>query len=897
MKLFTAITGFVCLFFSTTYAQINFTANTPGKVPLYNGQFLYGSNMGSYPTWNDKTLADIAAGNPAKNVPGAGVKTLRPLLTDALFQQYGYTIRISEFQHYASLGIKDITTFIGDPSENHRDKNKYDGCGQESRLFANMYEPIWDGGANGTPINDNNYYAAFVYGTVTNYKQWTKFWEIENEPDFDNGGNGWKSPGQAGNWWDNNPKPCDLPNMKAPIFHYIRMLRISYEVIKSVDPAAFVCTGGIGYPSFLDAILRNSDNPDGGTVNNAYPNKGGAYFDCLSFHEYPQHALAYWDNSLGRRVQTRHSDAAMAQMIKKKDAMLNVLSTYGYSSNLPAKVFICTEGNIPRMKIPGGTHIGTEEAQKNFIIKTLIACQKNEVKQFYTYALGDGTNPSGDYNQQMGLYKTLSDIGSYNQQLNAEGVAYKTTSDILLEHRYDAGKTAAMRLPANDIDGAAFKNSAGKYVYVLWAKTKTDESENASATYSFPAAMGVSAQMEKRAWDYSKTKSSSNIASQNVPLSGSPVFFLDGNLAPPSQPPTITSFSPANGAIGTSITITGTNFASNPGDNVVKINGAIATVTAASATNLTIIVPQGAGTGKITVTVGTQTATSATDFRVNNTPNPIPANQLPEITGFSPMDGEVGTAVTITGTNFNTTANQNSIKFNGITSSVIAASNTQLTTTVPAGAATGKITVTTSGGTATSAADFTVIVNLPPPNTPAPVIASFTPASGQTGTVVSIIGSNFNRASNANLVKFNGITATVTTASTTELSVIVPPEATTGKITVTTSAGTATGAIDFVVSVVLATEMELKEKFGFQLAPNPTEGQTTLTFELAKNENVSLGIFDSKGKRIKSLMDNKMQSPNKYEIPLNTQQLSGGLYFCKLSIGQAVLVGKLVVVK
>jgi uncharacterized repeat protein (TIGR03803 family) len=79
----------------------------------------------------------------------------------------------------------------------------------------------------------------------------------------------------------------------------------------------------------------------------------------------------------------------------------------------------------------------------------------------------------------------------------------------------------------------------------------------------------------------------------------------------------ITSFNPGSGTIGTSITINGSDFDSTPTNNVVKFNGITATVTASTTTSITAIVPSGATTGKITVTVSSQTATSATDFVVN----------------------------------------------------------------------------------------------------------------------------------------------------------------------------------------------------------------------------------------------------------------------------------------
>ena len=69
-----------------------------------------------------------------------------------------------------------------------------------------------------------------------------------------------------------------------------------------------------------------------------------------------------------------------------------------------------------------------------------------------------------------------------------------------------------------------------------------------------------------------------------------------------------------NGTAGTVVTVTGTNFSPTITSNIVKFNGTTATVSAASATSLTVSVPEDAGTGKITVQVGNQIVTSTDDF-------------------------------------------------------------------------------------------------------------------------------------------------------------------------------------------------------------------------------------------------------------------------------------------
>lgn len=81
-------------------------------------------------------------------------------------------------------------------------------------------------------------------------------------------------------------------------------------------------------------------------------------------------------------------------------------------------------------------------------------------------------------------------------------------------------------------------------------------------------------------------------------------------------PPTITSFTPISGPIGTTVIITGTNFDATPANNIVMFNGTAATVTASTSTSITATVPTGATTGLISVTVGGNTATSTTNFTV-----------------------------------------------------------------------------------------------------------------------------------------------------------------------------------------------------------------------------------------------------------------------------------------
>src|SRR5688572_17845941 len=81
--------------------------------------------------------------------------------------------------------------------------------------------------------------------------------------------------------------------------------------------------------------------------------------------------------------------------------------------------------------------------------------------------------------------------------------------------------------------------------------------------------------------------------------------------------PTISSFSPASGPVGTSVTITGTNFSSTPTNNIVYFGAVKANVIAAAVTSLTVTVPAGSSFQPISVTVAGLTAFSIRPFIVS----------------------------------------------------------------------------------------------------------------------------------------------------------------------------------------------------------------------------------------------------------------------------------------
>jgi uncharacterized repeat protein (TIGR03803 family) len=147
-----------------------------------------------------------------------------------------------------------------------------------------------------------------------------------------------------------------------------------------------------------------------------------------------------------------------------------------------------------------------------------------------------------------------------------------------------------------------------------------------------------------------------------------------------------------SGAEGAKIGILGQGFGST---TTVKFGGTQAvTVTRTGSTYLTATVPAAALTGSVTVTTGSTVLTSSQSFRVT-----------PTMKTFSPTSGAVGALVTITGTGLDQTTR---VTFSGKSAAFTVVSDTEVTATVPTGAKTGKIIVTTKGGSVTSASNFTV---------------------------------------------------------------------------------------------------------------------------------------------------------------------------------------------
>jgi hypothetical protein len=151
-------------------------------------------------------------------------------------------------------------------------------------------------------------------------------------------------------------------------------------------------------------------------------------------------------------------------------------------------------------------------------------------------------------------------------------------------------------------------------------------------------------------------------------------------------------------------------------------------------------------------------------------PAPSASSLGPAIASLAPTSGTLGTTVEISGSGFAAALSGNIVQFGAVTAIVLEASATKLTTHVPGGATTGKISVRVGGKTATSASDFVVTAGAP-----VPVIRALTPCgtvAGSGGFNLTVLGEFFEP--NVTL-QFGGASVAAVRNSSTQVSAVISP--------------------------------------------------------------------------------------------------------------------------
>ena len=248
---------------------------------------------------------------------------------------------------------------------------------------------------------------------------------------------------------------------------------------------------------------------------------------------------------------------------------------------------------------------------------------------------------------------------------------------------------------------------------------------------------------------------------------GSAYYIKKVATPPPVIKPAITSFT-ASAGIGGLVTITGTNLA---GATAVGFNGKNATqIISNTATSISVRVPVGATTGKLSVTTSNGTVLSSTNFVLN----PVPA---PTVTSLTLPATILGHNVTVKGTNL---LNVSSVTLNGVSLSISSKKDKSFVVSIPSNATTGYLVITTPSGSTSSSTRVVV---------PSPTITSLSVSKQHVGKTVTIHGKTFDAVSS---ITINGTPVTSYTKTATTIVITVPNGAKTGYVVVTAPSGTAT---------------------------------------------------------------------------------------------------------
>ncbi|RBL89444.1 IPT/TIG domain-containing protein [Chitinophaga flava] len=226
----------------------------------------------------------------------------------------------------------------------------------------------------------------------------------------------------------------------------------------------------------------------------------------------------------------------------------------------------------------------------------------------------------------------------------------------------------------------------------------------------------------------------------------------------------VTAIKPLTGGVGTKVTISGEGFDGAIAGNIVDFNGKAAKVLEASATKLVVEAPAGVASGPVAVTVNNQ-KTIGPAFTL------VPP---PTIASVTPLSGPKGLDMTINGTNFSTFPDENIVTINGTTVPVKTATANKLTLILPGGTGDGKVNIAVNDQK----------VEGPQFRDQNLGITVVNPATGLAGTKVTITGAGFSTVAAENIVTFNGVQATVESATETSLIVTTPASLTSGQLVV-----------------------------------------------------------------------------------------------------------------
>ncbi|MCF8241892.1 MAG: T9SS type A sorting domain-containing protein [Melioribacteraceae bacterium] len=103
-------------------------------------------------------------------------------------------------------------------------------------------------------------------------------------------------------------------------------------------------------------------------------------------------------------------------------------------------------------------------------------------------------------------------------------------------------------------------------------------------------------------------------------------------------------------------------------------------------------------------------------------------------------------------------------------------------------------------------------------------------------------------------------------------------------------------SIDFVTDLPDIEELIIKDFSLFQNYPNPFNPSTTISFEIAKRENIRLEVINSLGETVDVVFKGRL-SAGVHEFNFNASGLTSGVYFYRLKSQNHSLIKKMILLR
>ena len=247
---------------------------------------------------------------------------------------------------------------------------------------------------------------------------------------------------------------------------------------------------------------------------------------------------------------------------------------------------------------------------------------------------------------------------------------------------------------------------------------------------------------------------------------------------PESQPVTLSSIDPDYGFVGDQFTLTGTNFGGGVDFIQVFIGENEAEVLTCTDTEVKVLVPKEATTGRISVRFMGQEVNSDLMFRVMGKPSVEQMKPLFGMEGAQKAWGFVGSEITFSGSELGGSQEDVKVIFKGATNTpaeIVSCSEEEFKFKVPEGAVSGKLTLTVGSQTVNTPYEFRLVEHA--------TVSGITPQQGYKGCEVTISGKGLGDETTKGQTKvwFGDKAGTVLSCENEKITVKVPSDLTIGQ--------------------------------------------------------------------------------------------------------------------